>query len=395
MNGTCKRPAAVELRLSAFGPHRGAVFPLSPLTVFAGESGAGKSAVLRALALLGRLADGAVLAEAGASAACTPLEAGPDADGRRGFRVGCTVDGPVGPVSLDLAVQTGPELRVAGERLSAGGRTLLSTALVDPGLPTVQAAWHTAGHAPVTRAPLPGDRLATALVPLRVAGTTEGQRTVLAAAEQVLVALRGVFPMDPDPRAMRRPARARDVERALLRGDGGNLSAVLARAEEECPVRYGHLVNALRAVSPRPVAALTSRHRDGTGPGGFLAAVDRGGPSGTVPVSLLGGGELRFLAFALVLLTGPGILQVDQVSELLPALQLLTVAGDDLDRSLGRRQCDELLALAARMCERGHIRLLGTVRDAEWAGCLEDVPGAAVVRLDAAGARVPVPRRVR
>src|SRR5207244_466966 len=113
----------------------------------------------------------------------------------------------VGLVHLDLAVQAEPELRIVGERLTGGGETLLTTALTDPARRAVQAAWHTAGATPVTRAPLPDDRLATSLLPLRVAGKTAGQRLVLAAAEQVVVALRSVFACDPRPEVMRAAGR--------------------------------------------------------------------------------------------------------------------------------------------------------------------------------------------
>jgi hypothetical protein len=64
--------------------------------------------------------------------ACVPERARPDAQRRRGFRIGCTADGPEGPVRLDVAVQAEPELRIVGERLTAGGLTLLETALRDP-----------------------------------------------------------------------------------------------------------------------------------------------------------------------------------------------------------------------------------------------------------------------
>ncbi|MEV4443628.1 ATP-binding protein, partial [Streptomyces sp. NPDC049577] len=221
MDASCARPAAyqrpvvTELRLSAFKSHRKAVYRLAPLTLFRGPSGSGKSSALEAYETLSRLAAGDTLQEAlgpvaGGPAACVPAHAKPDAQGRRGFRIGCTVQGPMGPVRLDVAVQTEPELRVVGERLTGGECTLLSTALRDPGLPTVEAAWHTAGSVPVTRAPLPDDRLGTALLPLRVAGKTAGQRMVLDAAEQVLIALRAVFPCDPRPELMRLPVAARD-----------------------------------------------------------------------------------------------------------------------------------------------------------------------------------------
>ncbi|MES4833903.1 ATP-binding protein, partial [Streptomyces anthocyanicus] len=81
----------------------------------------------------------------------------------------------------------------------------------------------------------------------------------------------------------------------------------------------------------------------------------------------LGYGELRFLALALVLFTGPGVLEVDPAGEVPAALQTLTVLADGFDRGLDVRQRAELLRLAARMCDRGHIRLVAAVADASWA----------------------------
>ncbi|MEU9859014.1 hypothetical protein AB0E19_37780, partial [Streptomyces sp. NPDC047974] len=178
---TLPRPAVTELRLSAYAGLRRAAYALGPVTLFAGPSGSGKSTVLGAYEALARLGAGEPLGEVFPRPAdLVPDSARPDAQGRRGFRIGCTVDGPVGPVRIDLAVQAHPELRIVGERLTRHGRTLLTTALRDPGRTTVQAAWLTAGATPVTRAPLPDDLLGTALLPLRVAGATQGQREVLA-----------------------------------------------------------------------------------------------------------------------------------------------------------------------------------------------------------------------
>ncbi|MEU6848736.1 ATP-binding protein [Actinacidiphila alni] len=414
------RPVVTELRLSAFKSHRGASFGFGPITLLSGGSGTGKSSVLEALAALGRLACGDGLDEVfgsvvrGGPAACVPQDAQPDAQGRRGFRIGCTVTGPVGPVRLDVAVQAEPTLRIVGERLTGAGETLLTTALRDPERRTVQAAWHTAGLVAVTRAPLPDDRLATALLPLRVAGRTDGQRLVLAAAEQMVVALRGVFPIAPRPELMRAPV---PVGEGRLRASCDNLSAVLARTEGECGTRHAMLVNAVRAVCSPPVEGITALRAAAGGevvPGAVnvvnsacvsgtsgasgtsgvsgtsgpvdsvIAAVDRG-PLGLVPVDRLGDGELRFLALALVLLTGPGVLDVDTSTELLPASQVLTVLGDGLDHGLDRRQLGELLRLAGPAAERGHIRLLGTVQDA---GFAEGLGGVSVTALG-----VPRPRR--
>lgn len=503
MNPDSVRPAVTELRLSAFKSHRGVTLPLSPLTLLSGGSGSGKSSALQAYEILARLGSGESLSRAvgevaGSPAACVPAGAHPDEQGRRGFRIGCTVDGPAGPVSLDLAVQAEPELRIVGERLTGGGQTLLTTALTDPTRPAVQAAWHTAGATPVTRAPLPDDRLGTSLLPLRVAGKTAGQRLVLAAAEQVVVALRSAFVCDPRPEVMRGagtggtgstggtgavgegdgrgadggvPGAAGRAGRAAgargggagagrgkavsapggARGTGGagvaggaagawgararrtsggeagswgraageprdegrlrsscdNLPAVLQRTSRECARRHAVLVAAVREACAGPVEGLRAVpwQPGGTGDGaaGEPAAVGRGGSTGPqgvpgaggaagvravldrgdlgeLPVEQLGDGELRFLALALVLLTGPDVLAMDPVGEFPSAHQQMTVMADGMDRCMDRRQARELVSLAVRMTERGHVRLLGTVRDPSVA---DGLPGVQVLHLEA------------
>ncbi|WP_328409884.1 ATP-binding protein [Streptomyces violaceus] len=368
------RPRLTELRLAAFTTHRRAAFPLGPLTLLAGPSGCGKTSALRAYEALARLGGGAGLGEAFPDAvACVPERARPDAQRRRGFRIGCTADGPAGPVRLDVAVQAEPELRIVGERLTADGLILLETALRDPGKRAVQAAWHTAGPTPVTRGPLPDDRLGTALLPLRVAGKTPGQRRVLAAAEQMVVALRAVFACDPQPARMRGTVPSGS---GRLLGGCGNLADVLERTRTECGRRHALFVAAVRAGCAGPVADVLARAEEGTGT--VRATLDRGDGVRT-DLRRLGDGELRYVALALVLLTGPGVLEVDPAGEVPAALQTLTVLADGFDRGLDGRQRLELLRLAARMCDRGHIRLVGAVSDASWAAGTE---GVTVVHLN-------------
>ncbi|MER7562386.1 AAA family ATPase [Streptomyces sp. NPDC048523] len=367
------RPCLTELRLSAYAGHRRAGLPLGPLTLFAGPSGSGKTSALRAYESLARLGGGASLDEVFPyPLSCVPDRARPDAQRRRGFRIGCTADGPEGPVRLDVAVQAEPELRIVGERLTSGGLVLLETALRDPSRRSVQAAWHTAGTAPVTRAPLPDDQLGTPLLPLRVAGKTDGQRRVLAAAEQMVVALRSVFGCDPRPGRMRLPV---PTGSGRLLGGCDNLADVLWRTRTECGRRHAQLVAAVRAGCAGPVADVLAEPL----PADMVRALlDRGDGSRT-ELGRLGDGELRYLALALVLLTGPGVLEVDPAGEVPAAMQTLTVLADNLDRSLDPRQRTELLRLAVRMCERGHIRLVGAVSDASWA---TGVDGVTVVHLE-------------
>jgi hypothetical protein len=158
---------------------------------------------------------------------------------------------------------------------------------------------------------------------------------------------------------------------------------VLRRTEGECRIRHAALVRAARAVCAPPVEGLTVIPVSGTGTGAggeaVIAAVDRG-PLGLVPVDRLGDGELRFLALALVLLTGPGVLEVDTPEGEVPdADQVLTVLADGLDHGLDRAQTRELLALAGMAADRGHIRLLGTVHDAAVA---DGIAGLTVLGLE-------------
>ncbi|ANB09121.1 biotin transporter BioY [Streptomyces ambofaciens] len=367
------RPRVTELRLSAFAGHRRAVLRFGPLTVLAGPSGCGKTTALRAYEALARLGGGARLDAAFPDpAACVPERARPDAQHRRGFRIGCTADGTEGPVHLDVAVQAEPELRIVGERLTADGVVLLQTALRDPGRRAVQAAWHTAGSAPVTRAPLPDDRLGTPLLPLRVAGKTDGQRRVLAAAEQMVVALRSVFSCDPRPGRMREPVPSGS---GRLLGGCDNLADVLWRTRTECGRRHAQFVAAVRAGCAGSVADVLAEPAAG---GVVRGLLDRGDGVRT-GLARLGYGELRYLALALLLFTGPGVLEVDPAGEVPAALQTLTVLADGFDRGLDARQREELLRVAARMCDRGHIRLVAAVADASWAAGTD---GVTVVHLD-------------
>jgi hypothetical protein len=187
----------------------------------------------------------------------------------------------------------------------------------------------------------------------------------------MVVALRAVYACDPSPHRMR--AAAPLGAGRLLRGCD-NLAEVLWRTRSECGHRYAHLVTAVRAGCAGPVADVLA---EPLGDGTVRALLDRGDGVRT-HLGLLGDGELRYLALALVLLTGPGVLEVDPAGEVPAALQTLTVLADGLDRGLDVRQTGELVRLAARMCERGHIRLVGAVSDAVRV-C--EVPGVAVVDL--------------
>ncbi len=194
---------------------------------------------------------------------------------------------------------------------------------------------------------------------------------MLAAAEQTVVALRSVFACDPRPGRMRAPVPAGS---GRLLGGCDNLADVLWRTRTECGRRHALLVEAVRAGCAGDVADVRA---EPLGDGTVGALLDRGDGHRTA-LGRLGDGELRYVALALVLLTGPGVLEVDAAGEVPAAMQTLTVLADRFERSLDARQRRELLLLAARMGRRGHIRLVAAVSDASWAAGAD---GVTVVHL--------------
>jgi hypothetical protein len=107
------------------------------------------------------------------------------------------------------------------------------------------------------------------------------------------------------------------------------------------------------------------------------AVLERGGGRPVTPLGRLGDGELRYLALALTLLTGPGVLAMDRIAEVPDAMQSLTLLADDLDRGLDGRQARELAGLAAAIAGDGHIR----VAAAAGTGTAEEARGVAGVTV--------------
>ncbi|MEU9997812.1 hypothetical protein AB0I01_20670, partial [Streptomyces sp. NPDC050848] len=131
----------------------------------------------------------------------------------------------------------------------------------------------------------------------------------------------------------------------------------------------GHATSAGQATSATPSAWA----------GDAVVPAPRRAP-GATPLGRLGDGELRYLALALVLLTGPGVLAMDQLGEVPAAMRTLTILADGLDRSLDGPQLRALFGLAADICADGHIRCVGAV--GEWAaGYARETPGVSVVDL--------------
>ncbi|MFF7459636.1 AAA family ATPase [Kitasatospora sp. NPDC008115] len=390
---TVRRPIVEEIRLISFKSYRRATLPLAPLTVLHGPAGVGKSNALDALAVLSRLALGEEIAASldGRSDTTGPLAtrvrgglAGCVPHGRNALILGCTVRSPDGQIGLELVVRTDGPVRIAREQLTLDGQTLVETGEQDVRKCRVNVTWHNDTRQGDIRAPFPSGTLVTAQIPLRVAGSSPGERKVLAAAEQLLTALREVFPVHPVPTMMR--GWARPDPQARLRSTAANISAVIARLSNECPRRYGQLLRVVQSAAPHPLLGLDLAHR-GTGSGERVLAVFDEGLLGRTGADQASDGMLRHLAFAAVLLTGAGVLDLDVATEVPWAQRQLTVLADDLGAGLGTDQTASLLRLARDMAGRNQLRVLATLQEPAAArdalggagGVGELPPGAAVV----------------
>ncbi|MFJ1701824.1 AAA family ATPase [Kitasatospora sp. NPDC088346] len=363
------RPTVEELRLTSFKSYRRATLPLSALTVLHGPSGVGKSNALDALAVLSRLAIGEEIRASldGGGAPTGPLAAplrggllGCVPHGRNAIILGCTVRSVVGPIRLEVVVRTDGPVRIARELLTLDGETLVDTGEQDVAHGRINVTWHNDTRQGDIRAPFPSTSLITAQIPLRVAGSSPGEQKVLTATEHLLTALREVFQLHPVPAAMR--GWARPDPQARLLGTAANISAVLARIKQGCTRRYGRLLKAVQAAAPHPLLGLDLATRGNEAQRQVLAVFDEGvlGRTGADQAS---DGMLRLLAFAAVLLTGAGVLDVDPAAEVPPAHRQLTVLAEDLGAGLGVEQTASLLRLAREVCAKEDIRLLGALQD--------------------------------
>ncbi|MFF2751406.1 AAA family ATPase [Kitasatospora sp. NPDC058048] len=383
------RPTVEELRLTSFKSYRRAVLPLAPLTVLHGPAGVGKSNALDALAVLSRLALGEEIAD---SLDGLPDRTGPLAEpvrggldgcvphGRDAIILGCTVRSPHGLIRLDVVIRTDGPVRIARESLTLDGRTLMDTGEQDVRNRRVNVCWHNDTRQGDIRAPFPSGTMITAQLPLRVAGSSAGECLVLAATEDLLTALREVFPLHPVPALMRGWARA--DPQARLRGNAANVSAVVARLSNECPRRYGQLLRAVQSAAPHPLLGLTLAERESAGVRKVLAVFDEGvlGRTGADQAS---DGMLRYLAFAAVLLTGAGVLDLDVAAEVPWAHRQLIVLAEDLGAGLSAEQAATLLRLARDMAERRQLRVVAALQEPAAAReVLGGTPGGGMVLVE-------------
>lgn len=314
----------VELRLTSFKSFRGARLPLGGTTILAGRNSSGKSNALDGLEVLARLAEGEDLADAldgrrresgavrGGSAGCAP-------HGTTAFELGCTVELGQNVYLYDLGVEVTPDLRIVSERLHGPGKALKSGRVAhgplietrEPGAPGtgIVAGLHNGKQGSNAPHTFRDSRLILSQVPLVLAGSNGAEQSVLRGAEAVLLALRGVFHLDPVPHLMRGFVPGRDTE---LRRTGENLSAALFGLKERDPGAFTELSNLIRQIADDRVEDVTFVNSELGDV--MLTLIERRGVEGEserTPAREMSDGLLRFSAVATALLSPQHGLDVD------------------------------------------------------------------------------------
>ncbi len=299
-------------RFKSFG--EAAELPLHDLTVLVGANASGKSNAVEALRLLSWLARGRRLGDLLASeqereqSARGTVTDWPH-DGNQFFDLGCRVGLAQGPVWLELRVRVGDPPRIVQEELTGPpGSTVPAYRLVEParrGSHDCTVEYNNFARGGRKPRIFCSDQTAlfTQLTtPARFQhGHKRAQAEVPRLAEQIRSLLEGILFLDPVPARMRGYAFLED---RTLRGDGGNLSAVLRAVCSDARVKR----EVLEFVRSLPEGELTDlEFKEGPRNDVILAAHERFGTRDSVErlASLLSDGTLRVLAVAAALISAP------------------------------------------------------------------------------------------
>lgn len=390
-----------ELRLTAFKSYRDVVVPLEPLTLFIGRNGSGKSNALDALEVLSRLARGDEVRDAleGNRRDAGPVRGGLEGcapHGQDTFEIGVTLETEVSSrVTLDVTVQVRPQVQVVKETLWAqvkkvGGRVLLESQDPDPRRADIDAVvWNgKVGRDP--RLPFRSSHLLSAQLPLRVGGSTAGERQLLEIVEATLAVLSGVFHLDPVPHLMRQYVAEQDV---VLRRTAENLSAAVARLKRDDHDKFGQLVEVVAGLPEYEVRTVDVAR------GGFgdvmLAVKERQGRSSVkVPARQMSDGMLRMLAIATALLSGGGGLAIDTSAAGRGNALMLVI--EELENGLHPSQAARLLRLVKQASTEQGFQVVLTTHSPALLNALtgDDHPGVIVVERQRASGRSTARRLV-
>jgi hypothetical protein len=276
--------------------------------------------------VLARLGEGEDLADAldgrrreggavrGGSGGCPP-------HGLDRFEIGCSVDFDGDRYDYDLCIEVRPDLRIVAEKLHGPGRAVKSGRVAigplietrEPGAPGtgLVAELHNGKRGPNSPHTFRDSRLIISQVSLAISGANIAEASVLQGAEAVILALRGVFHLDPVPHLMRSFVPGRDAE---LRRTGENLSAALLKLRSRDPDAFEQMEQLVREIADDRVERITFVTSE---LGDVMLALDerrgRGEGQGQerTPAREMSDGLLRFTAVATALLSSQHGLDVD------------------------------------------------------------------------------------
>ncbi|MFF0775479.1 AAA family ATPase [Nonomuraea wenchangensis] len=370
-------PASLkQLRLTEFKTFRDTVLPMGDMTVLIGRNSSGKSNALDALEVLSRLAEGGDIVDAldsrradegalrGGIAGCPP-------HGSDTFSLGCDIfnldralNGYIA-LRFDVTIRLRPEPEIVAESLfgfsekrrktrDIAGRffhTLLQTTSEPAGSGSIEASWYNGRPGRDPRAAFRSSRLLTAQLPLRLEQSTEAERRVATAAQDVLDTLRGVFHLDPVPHLMRQYVPSRDIR---MRRTAENLSAVVAHLKHTDPQSYRRLLQHAQALVDHEISDLEIIRSDLDD---LMLALRE--DDAITPAREMSDGLLRFVAIATTLLGRGQDLDLSRrdISGTPPS-PLLVI--EELENGLHPSQASQLLQLVKNATREDHADVVFT-----------------------------------
>jgi len=369
-----------ELRIGEFKSYRNALLPLGGTTLLIGRNSSGKSNALDGLEVLARLAEGDDLVDAldgrrresgairGGSHGCAP-------HGLNYFRLGCRVESDNEFFDYEVKIEVEPELRIVKEKLSGPGVAVKSGAVShgviyetrpagDPGM-GIDVEIHNGQRGPNNVSKFRDNRLILTQVPLAVGGANRAEKSVLAAVDAVVGALRGVFHFDPVPHLMRSYVQERDVE---LRRTGENLSAALMNLHKTDSDAFETIEDLVRSVADESIVGISfvSTQLDDL----MLALQekrgDRDGEGELTPAREMSDGLLRLVGIATALLSAQNGLDIDTIvpsvqgSDIVENKNGVLVVLEELENGLHPSQADRILALVRDSSNGAETSVLAT-----------------------------------
>jgi hypothetical protein len=260
--------------------------------------------------------------------------------GANRFELGCTVEFGDWLHDLDVVVEVEPKLRIVSESLNMRGLPGTKDTVSHPLLRveettdgTAEFVWFNDGHE-AGRTPCPNSRLLTGMAPALLAG----KGPVLLPVSPAV--LRGVFLLDPVPHLMRGYTPERDGD---LRRTGENISAAIARLQNDDPPTFDRLCGLVRQVGDERIREIEVMRAP---LGDVMLALREGDEEfDRTPAREMSDGLLRFIAVATALLTSSHGLDINPGPEPDDVTAGVLLVIEELENGLHPSQAERVLEL--------------------------------------------------